>query len=313
MIVATDPQRIDASCRGGVVSVGNFDGVHLGHAALLDKARQRAAGQAVIAVTFEPHPVALLAPHRAPRRLTPLPEKLRALEALGITAAMVLPTDRALLSMEARDFIERMLVGPLAPAWLVEGPDFGFGAGRRGNVQTLRELGRALGFEVDVIEPRQMVLAGRPEAVNVSSSLIRDLLAAGDVEAAAACMGRAYVLVGKVMRGAGMGRQLGYPTMNLDCDGQQLPADGVYAGRAGFDSEDAETLAAISIGSRATFDGAHRVVEAHLLDATGDYYDRTVRLEVCCRLREQQRFGSREDLMRQIETDVRAVREWSQT
>lgn len=314
MQILHDPRAIDPSLYGSVVTIGNFDGVHRGHAALLRRCTELARGAAVIAMTFEPHPVVLLAPERAPRRLTPPEEKMHQLAALGVTATIVLPTDRSLLAIPAEEFVERLLARPLRPAHVVEGPTFGFGAGRRGTVQTLRDLGAQFAYELHVIEPQSLTLPGRNEPLIVSSTLVRRLLDDGNVADAAACLGRPHALIGPVIHGAARGRTMDFPTINLDCGNQQIPADGVYAGRAAFDGDNAPPrAAAVSIGRRPTFGGDARVVEAFLLDTTGDFYARPVRLELLARLRDQRTFSAPGELAAQIAEDVENVRRITQS
>jgi riboflavin kinase/FMN adenylyltransferase len=300
-----EPLGVPDALRGGVLTIGNFDGVHRGHAALLARCRGLAGRRTVLAVTFDPHPVAVLAPSRSPACLTSVDERIRLLGSVGADAVLVLHVDREFLSQSAEAFV-RDVIAPLRPTDVVEGPTFGFGAGRAGNVESLAEMGRAMGFRVHVAPPVRIELdAESPDAV-VSSSLIRALLDRGDVESAARCLARPYALLGRVIRGHGAGRTMGYPTINLDCGGQLVPGDGVYAGRAIVD--DADPAAAVSIGHRPTFGGAARVVEAFLLDYEGDLYGDRVRLSLTNRIRPQRAFTSPDDLSAQITRDVDAVR-----
>lgn len=300
------PAEVPAALRGGVLTIGNFDGVHVGHARLVGRAVALAAGRPVIAVTFEPPPVRLLAPDRAPQRLCTADERNRRLGDAGANAVLVLHTTPELLALPADDFIRRMIVEPLGPVGFVEGTTFGFGRGRAGNVDTLRALGAALGFTVEVVPPVEVALDPPDGPTAVSSSFIRRLLQRGDLAAAARCLGRAYAIEGPVVTGAGQGRVLGYPTINIDHGELQLPADAVYAGRAHVGG--ATYRAAISVGVRPTFDGARRVVEAFLLDCAGNFYSQTARIEFAAYLREQFRFDSSDALAEQIGRDVSAVR-----
>lgn len=296
-----------AMWRGSVVTIGNFDGVHLGHRAILMRCRTRAVetGARVVAVTFEPHPLAILTPDRAPARLATLEERVESLHASGADAVWIIDTDRAFLSWTPEEFVERLIVERLAACCVVEGLDFNFGRGRQGSIETLRELGDRFQFAIDVVEPLRVRL-GAVERV-VSSSAIRERLLAGDVEAAAACLGRDYALSGTVTPGSGAGRELGFPTINLASPPTAVPGDGVYAGTgriAGW-----TFAAAISIGHRPTMGGTTRAIEAHLLDASGAWYGQSARLGFRCRLRDQQRFEDIEHLREQIERDVARVRE----
>lgn len=300
-------EAVDARWRDGVLAIGNFDGVHLGHQAILRRCRQRAdaLGAAVVAMTFDPHPVAILAPDRAPPLLTPTPEKVERLLAAGADGVVVVHVDRAFLSATPEDFI-RLIAGRLSPRVIVEGPDFRFGRGRSGSIETLRSLSAAAHFEVESVEGTALSPTETGETLPISSSAVRGFLAAGQVEAAAACLGRPYVIRGVVAPGAGQGRMLGYPTINLERIEQQIPAEGVYAGRAELGP--LRSAAAISIGQRETFGEGPCVVEAFLLDAQGEWYGQTVRLEVARWLREQRRFESAAALAEQIGRDVAAVR-----
>ena len=301
-------ESIDPVLRGAVLSVGNFDGVHLGHQRILRTARALAhvSSAAVIAMTFEPHPVELLRPAQAPKRLTLWEEKARHLTDVGADAIVRLKTDWSLLSMSAEDFVRDILVKRIHPSYIVEGPNFGFGRGRTGNADTLRQLSPKGGFQVHVVEPFQVHYPGDVEAMVVSSTTVRQLLAAGDVARAAACLGRPYTLIGGVVRGAGEGKNLGYPTINLEVGGQLVPGEGVYAGWAEVRGD--RHIAAISIGTRPTLGGSSLAIEAFLLGGSGDYYGEVARVDVIAFLREQRRFESPEALSEQIRRDVEGVR-----
>lgn len=294
--------------RGAVLTVGNFDGVHLGHQRILRTARALAhvSSAAVIAMTFEPHPVELLRPEHAPKRLTLWDEKARQLASAGADAVVRLDTDWPLLSLSAEDFVREILVKRIHPSYIVEGPDFGFGRGRQGDVETLRMLSPKGGFQVHVVEPFQVHCEGDAAPMIVSSTAVRRCLLSGDVARAAACLGRPYTLIGEVVRGAGEGKSLGYPTINLDIGAQLIPADGVYAATAEIDG--ARRPAAVSIGHRPTLGGTSLSVEAFLLDSEGDYYGVVARLELMARLRDQRKFDGRAALIDQIRMDVEAVR-----
>jgi len=298
-----------ASARGGVLTIGNFDGVHVGHQRIVAAARRRAdeAGVAAVAMTFEPPPVAVLRPDQAPRRIVPADVKCRLLRDAGADWVVVATAEPRLLRLEPGDFIDEVIVGRFAPRALVEGPDFSFGRRRRGNVTMLAEAGAAAGFEVHVAEPVSVELPGgaRP----VSSTLIRELVRDGRVEEAARCLGRDFALHGRVVGGQRVGRALEFPTANLDAGDQVIPGDGVYAGRAEVAGQ--RFVAAVSIGTKPTLHdapGAPRVIEAFLLDAAGDYYDETMVLTFVRRVRGQERFESVEVLKAKIAEDVARVR-----
>ena len=319
-----------------VLTIGNFDGVHRGHRALLDEGMTlaRAAGAQLAVMTFEPHPAAVLSPDRVPARLTPLHEKLRLLAAAGAGVVVVVESRPEFFAISADDFIREVIVRRFHPVAMVEGDEFRFGRHRQGDVEMLRAAGRQHGFEVHTVEPVRAGLGGHPDTV-ISSSLVRHLLGSGNVDRAAACLGRPYGLFGTVRRGAGRGRTLGFPTANLAVEDQLVPAEGVFAGLAhlgarsasegerggggegetegrrdgGTERGGAPLPAAISIGRTPTFAGHELLVEAHLLDFQGDLYDRSLRVDFLDWIRGQQKFASVDALKEQIAQDVARVRE----
>jgi riboflavin kinase/FMN adenylyltransferase len=238
----------------------------------------------------------------------------------GCDYVVTAKADRALLGLEPAEFIRQVIVGRFAPRHIVEGPNFFFGRRRAGDIETLRSAGAATGFEVHVAEPvrlelgegdwlppRRVPVPVSPGEQVVSSTLVRRLVAAGRVEEAARCLGRPFALYGPVVAGAGVGRTLGFPTANIPAGEQVCPGDGVYAGWA--EIEDKRYVAAVSVGTRPTF-GADvaRTVEAFLLDASGDLYEREMVLGFVRRLRDQRRFDGPEALMVQMTKDVEEVR-----
>jgi len=301
---------LPADLRGGVVTIGNFDGVHLGHRRIVQAAR--ALGDSchapVVAVTFEPPPDRVLRPADPPMRLTPPVVKAALLREAGADGVVTARVDAAFLALTAEEFVQRILVEKLAARHVVEGPDFSFGRRRAGNVEFLRQAGASAGFEVRVVEPATVELAGGPQ--RIASTLIRRRLAAGDVEEAARCLGRPFALFGRVVHGEGRGTSMGYPTVNLGAVDQILPAEGVYAGRALVGGR--PHLAGISVGRRPTLGESPLAVEAFLLDARGDFYGQDLTLSFVRRLRGQQRFASVDALREQIARDVQRVRELTQ-
>lgn len=293
------------------VAIGNFDGVHLGHAALLAETRARAArrGGPSAVLTFTPHPARLFAPDRAPPLIMSLERRLELCAAAGIEVAIVEPFTRAFAAIEAVAFLRDVLARDLGARDVVVGYDFSFGSGRAGDVRMLRELGGADGIDVAVIPP--IALGGVP----CSSTRIRQLVTAGDTTAAAHLLGRPFELEGRVARGAGRGRGLGFPTANLIPEGELRPKLGIYAARAlVLDGPLAGTArpAALSVGTNPQFGaGGATTVEAYLLDFDGDLYDRRLRLEVGERLRDERRFESIDALVAQIREDVAQVRRLS--
>lgn len=294
--------------RGSAVTIGQFDGVHIGHRALLEATRERAAslgcGSAV--VTFDRHPASVVRPHSAPRLLTDLDQKLELLADTGIDTVLVLPFDIERAAEPAEHFVRSVLVNRLGARAVVVGHDFHFGAGRRGDVDLLRSLGAELNFEVDGV---LAVSSAEAVASVVSSTTIRRLLQEGEVAAAASLLGRPHEVRGLVVMGDGRGRELGYPTANVAVASEvQLPADGVYAGEYVLPDGTVHG-SAISLGTRPQFyeDGAV-LLEANVLDWRGDLYGQHARVRFVERLRGQQRFADLDALMVQMARDVEAAR-----
>jgi riboflavin kinase/FMN adenylyltransferase len=283
---------------GAVVTIGNFDGVHRGHQRILQCCRTR--GQPLIVVTFEPHPLTVLRPKSAAPRLTPAAMKLELLAALGTDVCVVLAPEPAVLSLSAEDFWA-LLRDQLRPRFLIEGPDFNFGRDRRGNVQKLAEWAAGGPVAFELVEPLTVALLDL-SLVAVSSSLIRWLLSNGRVRDAAICLGRPYTLRGTVVKGFQRGRSIGVPTANLQCEGQLIPADGIYAGRCRVGSR--LYSAAVSIGNMPTFGEGPNQIEAHLLDFDGDLYGQTLDLELLDWLRDQLKFSGLPALKAGIEQDI---------
>jgi riboflavin kinase/FMN adenylyltransferase len=289
------------------VAVGNLDGVHRGHqalvAAVLEEARVRRGTAAVL--TFEPHPSRILSPERALTTLTTLDQKAEILSTLGIERVAVLEFTRALAALGAEEFAREILLGTLEARSVVVGSNFRFGRGRGGDAQALAALGQRLGFEVRVVEP--VLDEGRP----VSSTRIREAIESGAVDRAARMLGRSYFLDGRVVEGDRRGRTLGFPTANLEPENATLPARGVYACWCRpLEGPPPRELrpAAVNVGRRPTFEGERTTVEAHLLDFSGDLYGRRLRLEFVERLRPEQRFAGPEALRAQIQADVLQAR-----
>jgi riboflavin kinase/FMN adenylyltransferase len=288
--------------RGGAVAIGNFDGVHLGHRRIVERllVRARELGGPAIVFTFDPHPVRLLRPAECPPPLTWTERKAELLAGLGVTRVVAYPTDEALLELRAGQFFQRIIVEALAARAVVEGPNFYFGHDREGDVRLLGELTAAAGMTLDVVEP--VVLDGDV----VSSSRVRRLIAAGDVAAAARMLAAPYRIRGMVTHGAGRGARIGFPTANLEAVDTLLPAAGVYAGRAWVGGQ--EMRAAINLGPNPTF-GEHALkVEVHVLDHEVSLYGQPLEVEFLTRLRDVVKFGSAEELVAQLQADIKAVR-----
>jgi riboflavin kinase/FMN adenylyltransferase len=288
--------------RPSAVALGVFDGVHLGHRAILGAAvaHARATGAPALVCTFEPHPMEVLQPDRAPLPITTLDERLELIAACGVDGAIVLAFTPELAAVEPEAFVKDVLVERLAARQVVVGFNHRFGRGARGDAALLRELGTRVGFGVDVIEPLTV------DGVPVSSTAIRAALGRGDLEAAARMLGRPYTLPGTVVAGAGRGRTLGFPTANVAPDRPVLVAPGVYA--CTLEVAGRPRRAVVNVGVRPTFGEDTLAVEAYLLDFSGDLYGQTVRLVFVSRVREERRFPSVDALRAQIADDVETAR-----
>ncbi len=288
------------------VTIGKFDGVHRGHRAVIERIRSIAAADDLrsVVVTFDRNPLQLLAPEKCPESLVSVRQKLELLGSTGIDATLLLPFDRALASVPATEFVERVLVGTLNAKAVLVGRDFRYGAKGAGDVDLLIALGATFGFTVEVVDD---VRPGNER--RVSSTWIRELLAEGDVRQATELLGHAPTVSGIVVHGAKRGRELGYPTANLSPESEGLiPADGVYAGWL----TDAGTRypAAISVGNNPTFEGVpKKQVEAYVLDRELDLYDHVVDVEFVDRLRGMVAFTSVADLIATMRDDVDRARE----
>ena len=313
MEVVRYPGPCPAPRGGSVVTIGAYDGVHLGHRALIDRVRKMAADRGIASalVTFDQHPARLVRPESAPLLLTDPEQKLELLEGTGLDLLLVVRFDEERAKESPEDFVTEVLVDCLGTKAIVVGEDFHFGHQRRGNVGLLRTMGAEAGFEVEPIE--LLGPDGQPadESAQVSSTAIRTALAAGDVERAAALLGREHEVRGVVDRGDGRGGpELGFPTANVSVpDDVLLPADGIYAGWY-TRPDGARHPTAISLGRRPTFyETAHAsLLEAHLLDFSGDLYGERARVAFVQRLRGEVRFDSVEALIEQMGRDCEQAR-----
>lgn len=295
--------NIPSELRSGAVTIGNFDGVHLGHARIVSRVIEKARdlGKAALVFTFDPHPVRLLRPNEAPPPLTWTDRKADLLAALGIDAVIAYPTDEALLGLAAEDFFNRIVRESLDARAMVEGPNFYFGRKRAGTIDVLKQLTAGAGISLDVVEP---LLVGD---AYVSSSRIRKLLAEGHVTQARELLTEPYRIRGLVVHGAGRGAKLGFGTANLDAIDTLLPGIGVYAGR-GF-VRGRRLAAAINIGPNPTFGESARKVEIHLLDWDGSpLYGEVLEVDFLTRLRDIQRFDGVGALLAQLKIDVGEAR-----
>lgn len=299
-----------------VVTIGVFDGVHRGHRAIIDRAVGDAEARGVrsVAVTFDPHPTAVVRPDAVPPLLQPVEDRVIGLAAAGVDLVVVLPFTRELSQLDPAAFVERVLAGALQSHEVVVGTNFRFGQRAVGDVATLAELGSDHGFTTQAVA--LLELDGDP----ISSTQVRQHIEDGDVEWAAAALGRPWSHAGEVVRGDGRGRTIGIPTANVVAPDEVLrPGGGVYVARASAaDTTQTAWDAVVNVGTRPTFDGLTTTVEAHLLDVSEraqdlDLYGRQLRLAFLARLRDEQRFDGPDALVAQIHDDIAAARSRLQT
>lgn len=293
---------IPAEALRGALSVGNFDGVHWGHAALLGRLRQmadRLNGPAVVA-TFDPHPAAILRPQSQPPRLTWIERRAELLERCGVDHVVVCQTDRAFLSLSAAEFFQQVVVDALQARGMVEGPNFFFGRGREGDVDRLKQLCAAADLQFQIAQPTEA------SGAMISSTLIREALIEGQIERANTLLTAPYAIRGLVTRGSARGAALGFPTANLTEIDTLIPAAGVYATRAHLDGR--VLTAATHVGPNLTFGEQQEKVEVHLLDFAGDLYGMRLQVDFVRRVRDIARFDSTDALCRQMRADIRQVK-----
>ena len=282
-----------------LLTIGVFDGVHLGHKYLLSQLKERAKQEDLLSgvITFRQHPQAVLSPQSKLPGLTDLTQRIRLLKNEGIEAVITLSFTRELAQLSTRQFIG-LLKKYLRMRGLVIGPDFALGQNREGNINILRTLGRDMDFSVSVIPP--LVINGEV----VSSTTIRTALADGNMKRVHGLAGRLFSLHGRVISGAGRGKGLGFPTANLDVNPEQaLPADGVYATWAYITDKAYQSMT--NIGQRPTFDGGNRTVEVYILDYHSNLYQRELRIDIMERLRSEKGFDSTDELKKQMAEDVK--------
>jgi len=284
--------------RGGAVSIGNFDGVHQGHARIVETLRTQATtfGGPAIVFTFDPHPVRLLRPDAVPPPLTWSDRKAELIAELGVDGMIVYPTDENLLALTPQEFFHKIVVERLGARGMVEGPNFFFGKDRAGNIEVLRALCATNDVSLEVVPPLTM------GSDYVSSSRIRRLIEAGEVGQAAEMLTRPYRIRGMVTHGAGRGAKLGFPTANIDAIDTILPGTGVYAGSAFFGNE--QWPAAVNIGPNPTFGEDRLKVEAHLIGYSGSLYGQPLEVDFLTRVRETRPFASVDELTRQLKRDL---------
>lgn len=298
MPIVRDLCNLPDAARGGAVAIGNFDGVHLGHLRIVRQLLKRAreVGGPAIVFTFDPHPVRLLRPAECPPPLTWTKRKAQLLAEHGVYKVVAYPTDEALLRLSAKEFFEKIVREALDAKAMVEGPNFYFGHKREGDVELLGQLTADAGMTLDVVEP--FMLGDEL----VSSSLIRKLIAEGEVARAAEMLSAPYRIRGMVTHGAGRGAQLGFPTANLEAVDTLLPKEGVYAGRAWLDGEPHQ--AAIHLGPNPTFGEGQVKVEVHLIDHDETIYGMPLEVEFLERLRGIEKFEDQAALVEQLQLDI---------
>jgi riboflavin kinase/FMN adenylyltransferase len=290
--------------RGGIVALGNFDGFHMGHQAVVGRAveRARAEGRPALVATFDPHPVRHFKPDTPPFRLTTLDQRERLFEAAGADAMIVFHFDAALAGLTAMEFVGDRLLDKIGVRGVVTGEDFTFGKARGGNVDILADLGAKNGFSVDTVAPVAR------DGEDVSSSRIRDLLVAGDPRAAARLLTRPFAIEGVVQHGDKRGRAIGYPTANLDMGNYLRPAYGIYAVRGRL--ADGRVLdGAANLGVRPSFDPPKELLEPYFFDFSGDLYNQAIEVALVDFIRPEAKFDTLEALIAQMELDCARAKE----
>jgi riboflavin kinase/FMN adenylyltransferase len=294
---------IPDNLRGSIVALGNFDGFHLGHQAVVSRAVARAFHERrpVIVATFDPHPVRFFKPEVPPFRLTTLDQREKLFAHAGADAMLVFEFGAELAATSAEDFVSKLLAGRVGAAGVVTGDDFTFGRGRTGSVETLKTLGPHSGIGAEAVA--QVLVDGE----RVSSGRIRDALIAGETGAATRMLSRPYAIEGVVQRGDARGREFGYPTANLQLGDYLRPKYGIYAVRVTLD-DGSEHPGVASLGVRPTFDPPQELLEAHLFDFDGDLYGRTIEVALHAYIREEKKFDDVEALVAQMRDDEAAAR-----
>jgi riboflavin kinase/FMN adenylyltransferase len=286
-----------------VVTVGNYDGLHLGHQAIIKRVIELARegrGEAVV-LTFEPHPAKFFHPDLQIPLITPYRKKMMLLAQLGVDVIIDLPFTEAIARMSAQEFIQDIVQRRIAPCWVVVGFNFTFGKGRTGSPEELKQIGEALGFGVEIMPPFQV--AGEV----VSSTRIREMIARGEIREANRLLGRNFFMLGKVIHGHARGKGLGFPTANLEISQNLYPNEGVYAATVIVDEQRYDGV--VNIGTNPTFGDEKFAVEVFLFDYQGDLYGKELQVALVDKLRDEQTFPSVDALVRQIGHDVRKAKE----
>jgi riboflavin kinase / FMN adenylyltransferase len=303
--VVRDPYRPVDLPRGGIVTVGNFDGVHLGHQKMLRDVTRRAreVDAPAVVVTFDPHPLKVLHPEIAPQMIQTLRQREESIEACGIDAIVIVPFTRDFSLTPAEDFVRELLVKRLAAKEVHIGEHFGFGKGKTGGVELLTRIGAEEGIGVTAIEDVKETGGA------ISSTRIREALHEGDVMTARALLGRPFLMDGLIAKGDRMGRKIGFPTINLKAENELFPKDGVYVGTVLIRSFERTFTCVTNIGRRPTvYEDYTTTIESYILDFSSDVYGEPIRVSFFDRLRDEQTFGSMLELTAQIRRDVAATR-----
>jgi riboflavin kinase / FMN adenylyltransferase len=299
MTVITDLGALQKPLINPVLTIGNFDGVHKGHLALFEKVKKLARGingQSAV-MTFEPHPVKVVRHKNEPKLITPLEQKINLILAAGIDVILCLPFTLEFAAITANDFVRELLVKKIGIKEIVVGYDYSFGAGRKGNIELLKKMGDELGFRVHVVEPVYL------NGTLASSTSIRNLIQGGNLAEAKRLLGRDYQITGIVKTGMGRGGSLlGFPTANLAPYKEIIPGKGVYAVKATI--KEREYNGVCNIGVNPTFNGASLTIETHILDFSGDIVGEKLTIKFIDRLRDEEKYNSKDELIRQIEMDV---------
>jgi riboflavin kinase/FMN adenylyltransferase len=303
MIIYRSIDEITAPLQNPVVTIGNFDGVHLGHREMFRRLKESAAeiGGVSVVVTFDPHPLRVVASGKSIALINTLEEKVKLIAASGLDYLLIIPFEQNFANVTATEFVEQILVDRIGVRRLLIGYDYAFGKGREGNVELLRQLGEKLSFRVDVLAPISV------NGTIYSSSLIRTLIREGNVGEVVLYLGRHFSIGGRVVHGRHRGKTLGFPTANIVTDKELVPADGVYAVKVRIGAKLYD--GACNIGNNPTFADGQQSIEAFVFDFDGELYGQDIRLYFIERVRDEQRFSSTQDLVEAISADVRRCRE----
>ena len=307
MLVLHDPLRQTDLPRGCIATIGNFDGMHVGHQAIIRRVVERAREQQrpSVVITFHPHPLSIVAPDRVPKQILTLEQKEELIAELGVDALLIVPFSHDFSRWPAERFVDEFLAGALKVKEVLIGRDFCFGAGRTGNLEMLREAGTRHGFTVEGAEDV------RVQGIRVSSSLVRDAIEKGAMRTVKLALGRTYFIDGRVATGRRLGRKIGFPTVNVDPANQLFPGSGVYVTTSRFASFARSFESVTNIGVRPTlYENYATTIESHIFDFDSNVYDDTVRVYFHVLLRREHQFPSALELTNQIRKDIEQSRRY---